>query len=150
MTDWASRPAPPAVSRPGIEAPTYRSVVGCITIQPLLVLTVAALPACSRVCHWKTPNCVFLSAYRGGGDSGGENFAGKISPLRKVAKFSPRQNLCGAGSRILPSARRGCILSTETCCVVYQAECCNQQRPEQAQYCCAMTHEMTGTFHSPP
>ena len=27
------------------------------------------------------------STYRGGGISGGENFAGKISPLTKVAKF---------------------------------------------------------------
>ena len=30
----------------------------------------------------------------GGGISGGENFAGKISPLRKVAKFSPCRNSC--------------------------------------------------------
>ena len=35
-----------------IEPPTYVSRVGCITIQPLPVLTAAALPAaCSRVCH---------------------------------------------------------------------------------------------------
>ena len=32
--------------------------------------------------------------YRGGGGFRGDNFAGKISPLRKVAKFSPWRNFC--------------------------------------------------------
>ena len=57
-----SRPAL-AVGRPGFELPTYKAVVGCITIRPLLVLIGTALPtACSQVCHQKNPNCVFLSA----------------------------------------------------------------------------------------
>ena len=34
------RAALPAVGRPGFEPPTYTSVDGCITIRPLLVLTV--------------------------------------------------------------------------------------------------------------
>ena len=38
---------------------------------------------------------VVVSVHWGGGTSGGENFAGKISPLRKVAKFPPRRNFCG-------------------------------------------------------
>ena len=33
----------------------------------------------------------------GGGISGGENFAGKISPLRKVAKISPCRNSIAFG-----------------------------------------------------
>ena len=54
---------PSAVGWPGFEPQTYKSVVGCITIRPLLILAGTALPtACSRVCHEKNPNCVFLSA----------------------------------------------------------------------------------------
>ena len=54
---------PPPVGSAGFESPAYKSVVGCITIRPLLVLTGTALPtACCRVCHRDNPNCVFLSA----------------------------------------------------------------------------------------
>ena len=41
LTSW---PAPTAVGRPGIEPPTYNTAVGCITIRPLLVLTIIVLP----------------------------------------------------------------------------------------------------------
>ena len=46
-SDWAAitgRPAVPAVGRPGLELPTITSAVGCITVRPLLDLTVSVLP----------------------------------------------------------------------------------------------------------
>ena len=53
--DWAAmtgRSAPPAVGQLGIEPPTYPSVVGCITVRPLLDLTVSVLAAArSQVYH---------------------------------------------------------------------------------------------------
>ena len=62
-TDWAEltgRLALLAVGRPGIEPQTYRSVVSGITIRPLLVLTLAALPtACSQVATEKTQTVCF-------------------------------------------------------------------------------------------
>ena len=44
---WAemtSRPVLPAFGRPGFETPTSACAAGCITVPPLLVLTVCALP----------------------------------------------------------------------------------------------------------
>ena len=91
------------------------------------------------------PAKLLKNRVHGGGDSGGENFVGKISPLRKVAKFPPGE--------IFAARDPGFFLvrvAGEYCPLRHVVWCTRQQRPEQAQYCCAMTHEMTGTFHSPP
>ena len=74
----------------------------------------------------------------GGGNSGGENFAGKISPLRKMAKFPPPRKIFAARDSVFFLVRvtgEYCPLRHVVWCT---RQCCNQQRPEQAQYCCLL------------